>query len=97
MFFGDWGEDLEAILGLCLLLLGSYWDHLGGLSGATLAFFHNFGVLSRHSQPMLGHTPQSAPYGKPDIGAHPGGGGGHDPQTLVHICLVGLGSQLACG
>ena len=89
------------ILGLFWVFLGAYWDHLGGCLEQPWLFFHNLGVLFGPSWPMLGQyqlwQPQSAPCGKPpnwdapwgepEIGAHPGGGWGSrtpDPSTYMH-------------
>ena len=86
MFLGDWREDLKAILGLCLVLLNSYWYHLVGCLGQPWRFFRIQGSFS--STHAVTHIPERPLWETRYRSALLGGGGGHEPQTLIHICRI---------
>ena len=97
MFCWRLGEDL----GLSWDCFGSSWAQIGTIWGAVWNNLGSFfrilgsflGLLGQRWDNINCGNPRAPPVENPQIGTHPGGnqklertlGGGHEPQTLVHI------------
>ena len=96
------GGRIMAYLETLWVLLGAYWDQLGGCLEQPWLFLHNLGVLFGLLGPCWDNTivaTPKRPLGKTyKLGRALRGtgnwsaprGGGHEPQTLVHIYVTAL-------